>query len=92
MTYLLAPLTVQEFLDLHEPKDGVLDPVEEGPLPAYGACHGRVVLVERRVVQVLLKDLINDINLKSKQVPLSASQALPARQGGGLKGANMRQV
>lgn len=88
VTYLLAPLAVQEFFHLHEPKDGVLDPVEERPLPAYRACHRRVVLVQRRVVHVLHKDLVNDINLKSKRVPLSASRALPAGQGGGLKDAD----
>lgn len=44
-TYLLAPLAVQEFLHLHEAQDGVLDPVEQGSLPAYRARHGRVVLV-----------------------------------------------
>ena len=80
VTYLLAPLTVQELLHLHEPKDGVLDPVEEGAFPADGACHGRVVLVQRRVVLVLHEDLINDINLESKGVSLSP--CVPCQPGG----------
>lgn len=80
MTYLLAPFTVQEFLDLLEPEDGMFDPVEEGALPADGARHRRVILVQRWAVQVLHKDLINDVNLKSEWALWSASRG-PCQTG-----------
>lgn len=81
VTYLLAPIAVQEFLDLLESEDGMLDPVEEGTLPAYGARHRRVVLVQRRVVQVVYEDLINDVDLKRRVGALvSRPRAVPDRQ------------
>lgn len=95
VTYLLAPTAVQEFLNFLEPEDGMLHPMEEGALPGYGTCHRGVVLVQWWVVQVLHKDLINDVYLKSKWVPWSACHRpcpadMASVEGGILQGMQIR--
>ena len=45
----------------------MLDPKEQGPFPVDCTCYRRVVLTQWRVVQVLNKEFINYVDLKSNQ-------------------------
>lgn len=46
----------------------MLDPEEEGALPVDRARHWRLALAERRVVEVLNEDVVDDVDLKKQQV------------------------
>ena len=65
-TYRLSVLAVQQILHGLEADDGVLDAMEEGALPGNSAPYRRLVLGDRRVVLVLLKQGVDRVHLWKK--------------------------
>lgn len=79
--YLLSSLAVQDLLDLLKAEDGVLNPEEERALPVDRARHRGLALAQRRVVEVLDEDFVDDVDLKKRQVcPVSRDRPRVSRQ------------
>lgn len=67
-TYFLATFRGKQLLFFLEQSNGVSDPTGKGSGPGDGSSHWRMVLVQRWILEVLNKDLLNNFNLEENKI------------------------
>lgn len=68
-TYFLSTFTSKQLLHFLKSNNSVFDPIKKELGPVYCSSHWRMILVQRRILEVLNKDLLNMFDLEENKIP-----------------------